>query len=85
MLYYDTGVGYMPIEGWFPGGPTVVTPNARGPVAELEHRLADAQARLPKHSTPMAMMIQIEELEEALAHARAQALVQSNNDAPGNS
>jgi hypothetical protein len=42
-------------------------------ISELEKRLADAQARLPKHSTPMAMILELEELEEALAQARAEA------------
>jgi hypothetical protein len=49
------------------------TQNARERIAGLERRLADAQARLPKHSTPMVLMMQIEELEEALAQARAEA------------
>jgi hypothetical protein len=47
--------------------------NAGERIAELERRLADAQARLPKHSTPVVQMIEIEELEEALAEARADA------------
>ena len=49
-------------------------------IAELEKRLADAQARLPKHSTPMVMMMEIEELEEALAQARAQAAKDAASD-----
>ncbi|MFL7794797.1 MAG: histidine kinase [Anaerolineae bacterium] len=36
-------------------------------IVELEKRIADLQARLPKHSVPPAMMIELEELEEALA------------------
>ncbi len=59
------------------------TLDAQGRIAELERRLADAQARLPKHSTPMVMMLEIEELEEALAQARAQARAQTNEDAAG--
>ena len=39
-------------------------------VAELEKRLADLQARLPKHSIPLSMMAELDELEEALAHAQ---------------
>jgi hypothetical protein len=42
-------------------------------VADLERRLADAQARLPKHSTPMSLILELEELEDALARARAEA------------
>jgi hypothetical protein len=68
---------------------SVSTPNVQGRAAELERRLADAQARLPKHSTPMVLMMGIEELEEALAQARAEALAQSStqegNDAASNS
>jgi len=39
-------------------------------VAELERRITDLQARLPKHSVPPAMLIELEELEEALAQAK---------------
>lgn len=39
-------------------------------VAELERRIADLEARLPKHSIPPAMLIQLEELEEELEQAR---------------
>jgi len=41
--------------------------------SELEQRLADLQKRLPKHSVPASMMIELEELEEALAAVRRQA------------
>jgi hypothetical protein len=33
-------------------------------------RIADLKARLPKHSIPPAMLIELEELEEALERAR---------------
>ncbi len=49
-------------------------------VAELERRLADAQARLPKHSTPMNMLLELEELEEALVRARAEAEAHASGD-----
>jgi len=42
-------------------------------IAELERRIADLEARLPKHSVPPAMLIKLEELEEALAQARSGA------------
>ena len=58
----------------------MTTGTAQEQVAALEKRLADAQARLPKHSTPMAMMLEIEELEEALAQARAQAARDAASD-----
>lgn len=40
-------------------------------IAALERRLAEAQARLPRHSVPPTMLIEIEELEEELAELRS--------------
>lgn len=34
--------------------------------AELERRIADLRARLPRHSVPAAMLLELEELEEEL-------------------
>lgn len=42
-------------------------------VAELEERIADVKARLPQHSIPPAMLIELETLEEALEQARREA------------
>lgn len=42
-------------------------------IAELERQIADLEARLPQHSVPPAMLIQLEELEEALERARSKA------------
>jgi BMFP domain-containing protein YqiC len=42
-------------------------------IEELEARIADLEARLPKHSVPPAMLIRLDELEEALEQARAEA------------
>jgi len=39
-------------------------------ITELEQRLADLQARLPAHSVPPAMMMEMEEIEEELARLR---------------
>jgi hypothetical protein len=39
-------------------------------VAELERQLADLQARLPAHSVSPSMIVELDELEEALALAR---------------
>ncbi|MBN1178686.1 MAG: histidine kinase [Anaerolineae bacterium] len=41
-------------------------------IAELERRIADLKARLPKHSTPPAMLIELDELEEQLENVRAE-------------
>jgi hypothetical protein len=41
-------------------------------VAELEKQLADLQARLPAHSVPPSMMVELDDLEEELALARRQ-------------
>ena len=38
---------------------------------ELETRLAELKARLPKHSVSAAMMIELEELEEEIEVLRA--------------
>jgi hypothetical protein len=43
-------------------------------VTELEERIADLRARLPKHSVPPTMIIELDELEEALERARAEAV-----------
>ncbi len=43
----------------------------REKVEELERRVADLRARLPKHSPQAAMLVELEELEEALEQARA--------------
>ncbi|HID90325.1 MAG TPA: histidine kinase [Anaerolineae bacterium] len=40
-------------------------------IEELERRVADLKARLPKHSIPPAMIMELEELEEELERARA--------------
>jgi hypothetical protein len=48
-------------------------------LAKAEARLAEARARLPRHSVPPAMLIEIEDLEEELARLRA--LLASGRDA----
>ena len=40
-------------------------------VAELEARVEDLRRRLPAHSVPPALLIELEELEEELEAARA--------------
>ena len=39
-------------------------------VEELEERLADLKARMPAHSIPPSMMIELDELEEQLAELK---------------
>jgi hypothetical protein len=41
-------------------------------IAELKRRIADLQARLPKHSVPASMLIELDELEERLEELRSQ-------------
>jgi len=40
-------------------------------IAELEARLKNARARIPKHSSPPALMVEIDELEEELIRLQA--------------
>jgi len=40
-------------------------------IAELEDQIAALRARLPKHSVPMSMMIELEDLEEELETLQA--------------
>jgi hypothetical protein len=44
--------------------------NTAAQVVELERKIADLKARLPKHSVPPAMLIELEELEEKLARLK---------------
>jgi hypothetical protein len=45
-------------------------------IAELEERIADLRARLPRHSVPPSMIIELEDLEEELERARQRAEAQ---------
>jgi hypothetical protein len=45
----------------------------RRTIEELERRIADLEARLPRHSVPPTMLIRLEELEEVLERARSEA------------
>jgi hypothetical protein len=40
-------------------------------IKDLENRIADLTARLPAHSIPPAMMIELDELEDELAKLQA--------------
>ena len=41
-------------------------------IAQLEQEIAALKARLPKHSTPPAMIVELEELEDELEELKAQ-------------
>ena len=45
---------------------------------ELEAQIAALEARLPKHSVPPAMIIELEELEEELARLRTRVDLESD-------
>ena len=53
----------------------------RDQLGRLEARWEELQARLPAHSMPPAMMMEMDELEEALAETRAQ-LAKAMGQAP---
>jgi len=55
--------------------------SAENRIAELERRIADLKARLPKHSVPPAMLQELEDLEEELARLR-QEEVQDETGGP---
>jgi hypothetical protein len=42
-------------------------------IAALEREIAELQARLPQHSAPPAMLIELDDLEEELAALRSLA------------
>ena len=42
-------------------------------IAQLEKEIANLKARLPKHSVPAAMIIELEDLEDELEALKAQA------------
>jgi quercetin dioxygenase-like cupin family protein len=64
--YRNTGEGVLRFICVIPHPPA-----ATDQVAELETRITDLKARLPKHSIPPAMLTELDDLEEELAQARA--------------
>lgn len=52
-------------------------------VERLEAELRDLTRRMPAHSMPPAMLERLEDLEDALAKARAQAQVPEGSDGDG--
>jgi uncharacterized coiled-coil DUF342 family protein len=42
-------------------------------IAQVKQRLADARARVPKHSIPAALIAEMDDLEEELERLQAQA------------
>ena len=47
------------------------TPEITQRLQQVEARLADVRARLPKHTPPPSMLIEIDELEDEAARLRA--------------
>ena len=47
-------------------------------IAELEAEIAELQARMPKHSVPPAMIIELEDLEDELEILKARVERESN-------
>jgi HAMP domain-containing protein len=41
-------------------------------IEELERSIADLKARLPRHSVPASMLIELDDLEEELEHLQAE-------------
>ena len=40
-------------------------------IAQLEQRLADTRARVPKHDVPAALVFEMDEIDEELEHLRS--------------
>ena len=47
--------------------------NKASQIVNLERRIVDLQACLPRHSVPPAMLIELEDLEEELMAAREES------------
>lgn len=47
--------------------------NDKERIAQLEKEIAELNARLPKHSVPAAMIIELEDLEDELEALKARA------------
>ena len=66
--YRNTGDGVLRFICVIPHPPT-----AAERVDDLEKRISDLKKRLPKHSVPPAMLIELDDLEDELEQARAEA------------
>ena len=55
------------------------SPSAR--ILQLETRIADLKARLPRHSIPPAMLLELEDLEEELVRLLDQ--MENQSSVPG--
>jgi hypothetical protein len=47
--------------------------NPEEKIAQIKRRIAELEARLPKHSTPPSMLIELEDLEAELEQLKAKA------------
>lgn len=51
-------------------------------IRELESRIAELRERLPRHSLPPSMMMQLEELEDELARLQRQQAGKQAKEGP---
>lgn len=51
-----------------------------GRIEELEDKIRDLKARLPRHSAQPSMLMELEELEDELAELRAQENSEESRD-----
>lgn len=60
-----------------------MTPSVPSPeIAELEARIAELRSRLPKHTPPPSMLIELDELEDALERAYAASAASTSQMLP---
>ena len=45
-------------------------------IEEIERRIADLKARLPRHSVPASMLVELDDLEEELERLQAETAQQ---------
>lgn len=57
--------------------------SGHGRIEELEDKIRDLKARLPRHSAQPSMLMELEELEEELERLRAQEIGGQTRDTDG--
>lgn len=58
-----------------------MNPCGRGRMEELEDRIRELRARLPRHSAHPSMLMELEELEDELAQLRDEEISDETTDA----